>query len=378
MSALLEQLSHQGRLDAGRLEGFFQEHEFPLVEGQQVTFVYQGQAEAVNVRHWIHGLPSSQALRRWPGSHLWTLTMEIPEGSRVEYKLEIVQHGQRRWIQDPLNEKLAADPFGANSVVYGEGYQTPDWVQPQEDARQGKLVDHHLDSKIFHDRREFQIYLPARFRRTRRYPLVIVHDGHDYLKYANLKIVLDNLIHRLEIPPLIAAVTSSAARMREYAGIAEHGNYLVEELLPFVEDHYPLLQEPSDRCLMGASFGAIASLATAWRHPGVFGKLLLQSGSFAFTDIGEHDAGPAFDPVVEFMNSFRREPGKPADKMFMSCGTYEGLIYYNRSMAPFFQRTGMEVRFTEARDGHNWENWRDRLQEGLSWLFPGPLWMIYE
>ncbi len=28
--------------------------------------------------------------------------------------------------------------------------------------------------------------------------------------------------------------------------------------------------------------------------------------------------------------------------------------------------------------GHNWENWRDRLREGLSWLFPGPLWMVYE
>ena len=24
------------------------------------------------------------------------------------------------------------------------------------------------------------------------------------------------------------------------------------------------------------------------------------------------------------------------------------------------------------------ENWRDRLREGLSWLFPGPLWMVYE
>jgi len=28
----------------------------------------------------------------------------------------------------------------------------------------------------------------------------------------------------------------------------------------------------------------------------------------------------------------------------------------------------MEARSVEARDGHNWENWRDRLREGLSWL----------
>ena len=34
---------------------------------------------------------------------------------------------------------------------------------------------------------------------------------------------------------------------------------------------------------MGASFGAVASLAAAWRHQGFFGRLLLQSGSFVFT-----------------------------------------------------------------------------------------------
>ena len=39
---------------------------------------------------------------------------------------------------------------------------------------------------------------------------------------------------------------------------------------------------------------------------------------------------------------------------------------------------GEEVRFVESRDGHCWENWRDRLREGLSWLFPGPLWHVYE
>ena len=39
---------------------------------------------------------------------------------------------------------------------------------------------------------------------------------------------------------------------------------------------------------------------------------------------------------------------------------------------------GMTVRYVEARDGHNWENWRDRLREGLSWIFPGPQKLFYE
>ena len=107
-------------------------------------------------------------------------------------------------------------------------------------------------------------------------------------------------------------------------------------------------------------------------------RLALQSGSFAFSDIGEHRRGPALDPVASFVNGFRERPGKPADRVFLSCGTYESLIYENRSIVPLFQSSGMEVRYVEARDGHNWENWRDRLREGLSWLLPGPFLMVYE
>ena len=75
---------------------------------------------------------------------------------------------------------------------------------------------------------------------------------------------------------------------------------------------------------------------------------------------------------------FRARPGRPADRIFVSCGMYESLIYENRSLVPLLQSTGMDVRYVEARDGHNWENWRDRLRTAFSWLFPGPLWMVYE
>ena len=132
------------------------------------------------------------------------------------------------------------------------------------------------------------------------------------------------------------------------------------------------------RGLLGASFGAVAALSTAWRYPGKFGRLFLQSGSFAFTDIGPHSRGPAFDPVVEFVNGFRKNPIAVSEKIYLTCGVYESLIYENRSLLPILQGTGMEVKFVESRDGHNWENWRDTFRGGLSWLFPGPLWMVYE
>jgi enterochelin esterase family protein len=82
--------------------------------------------------------------------------------------------------------------------------------------------------------------------------------------------------------------------------------------------------------------------------------------------------------VVDFVNRYRREPAAVADRVFVSCGRHESLIYENRALVPLLQKTGMQVRYVEAPDGHNWENWRDRLRDGLSWLFPGPLWMVYE
>ena len=60
----------------------------------------------------------------------------------------------------------------------------------------------------------------------------------------------------------------------------------------------------------------------------------------------------------------------------------EGIDYtlelFTDTLYDALRQHGIEVRYEEVRDGHNWENWRDRLQSALTWLFPGPLWMIYE
>ncbi|HEX4386378.1 MAG TPA: alpha/beta hydrolase-fold protein [Myxococcales bacterium] len=365
--------------DPTKKQQFIADHRFPLVEGGSVTFVWFGEASGVSLRHWVFGLESSTALHRAPNSDLWFLTLEIPPASRVEYKLEIHRGGGSEWVEDPLNPNRARDPFGANSVLQTHGYDSPPWIKPDETARQGTLLRLAVESAAFGGVRTGHVYLPARFRKTRQYPLLVVHDGSDYINYASMKTVLDNLIHSLVIPDLIVAFTDSPDRLTEYASDERHARFLSEELLPYLGTRFPLLDKPQARCLMGASFGAVAAFSTAWRYPGKWGRLLLQSGSFAFTDIGKHNRrGPLFDRVVEFVNAYREKPTAVSERVFMSCGVFESLIYENRSMLPMLSATGMEVRLVESRDGHNWENWRDRLREGLSWVFPGPLLFIYE
>ncbi|MEX0708771.1 MAG: alpha/beta hydrolase-fold protein [Woeseia sp.] len=378
MNPALRKLLRKAPPATADIDAFVAAAEFPLIDGTDITFVYRGHADAVFLRCWIAGLDTAQPLQSLAGTDLWAATIELPRGSRIEYKFEVRLHGHRELVLDPLNKVIAHDPFGANSVCQAWGYERPEWTMHDPGVRQGAIDIRHITSDVFGDTRELQVYLPARFRKNRRYPLLIVHDGIDYLRYAELKTVLDNLISDLEIPPLIAVMTHSPDRLNEYAGDDRHARHLADELLPLIDAHYPLQDESRARGLMGASFGGVAALHAAWRNPGVFDRLLLQSGSFAFSDLGRHQRGPVFDPVVRFMNEFRENPGIPAEQIYMSCGIYESLIYENRSLVPRLQEQGIDVRFDEARDAHNWENWRDRLRNGLSTLFPGPVWMVYE
>ncbi|MCA9697213.1 MAG: hypothetical protein KC431_06795, partial [Myxococcales bacterium] len=343
---------------SSKIDKWLERYCIPLVEGKNATFVWRGEADEVRLRHFIFGLETSQPLTRVARTNLWYLDIEIPPRSRVEYKLEVRRGDRNEWIRDPFNPHLARDPFGANSVLQGAGYRIPEWTRHDPKARAGTLEPFSMRSKAFDAPRSGHIYLPARFRRTRQYPLLVIHDGSDYLKYAGMKTVLDNLIERLEIPALIAVFVDSPDRLKEYANHEPHARFLCEELVPRLAKRLPLIDTPRSRCLMGASFGGVASLSTAVRYPGFWGRLLLQSGSFAFTDIGHSHRGPVFNPVVEFMNAFREAPFAVSERVFVSCGVYESLIYENRSLVPLLDETGMQVRFVEARDGHNWENWR--------------------
>jgi enterochelin esterase family protein len=376
--ALLQLLEEAEGLTPQALDEFLAVHGSPVVEGTSVTFFWRGEADTVRLRHFVFGLPTAQRFTRLDGTDLWYLVFDVPRGSRFEYKIEVSRGGRRTLVRDPLNPRVAHDPFGSNSVCHAAGYETPEWIFADPEARPGTIEDVEVPSRFHGAPQRVRLYRPARFKSSRRYRVLVVFDGEDYLRYAGMKTVLDNLIHRYEIPPLVVAFTQSPDRMSDYAANPAHAAWVADELLPWLEANLPLRPRPADRGLLGASMGAVAALFSAWRNPGRFGRLLLQSGSFAFSDIEGESEIPKLGPVVAFVNDLRAAPVRLAERVFVSCGVYEGLIYHNRSLVPRLQEAGMEVRFVESRDGHNWENWRDRLRESLTWLFPGPIGFVYE
>jgi enterochelin esterase-like enzyme len=345
-------------------------HAMPVVDANSATFAIRADADAVYLRHRSNQWPRQVPLAKIPGADLWFVTMPIEPGARVQYQFELVRGQDGRRLNDPNNPLLSRSPVGDSSVCFGPGYVQPDWAGARTDTAPGQLVELRLHSQAQDRDNRVNIDLPAGFDLTARYPLLVVHDGGDYLGYAAMKAVLDNLIAAGDVAPLVAAFIYPGQRLIEYADDPRHATWVARELVPELETRYPLGRS-SGRCLMGASFGAIASLATAVRYPQAFSALLLQSGSFVYSDPAvNHGEGQSFVPVIAFVDSYRADPVRVADRCFISCGAYEDLIDANRGMLPVFQQTGMAINYLESLAGHSWDAWRDQLRDALSWIFP--------
>ncbi len=358
----------EGPPSADAIDAFLCANAMPLIEPGAATFLFQGEAQRVELLRWIHAGVDHNPFQRVPGTPLWLLRIAVENGGRFEYKLAVERAHGDDWILDPLNPDRAADPFGENSVCQTWGYERPGWSEPQG-APAGHIETIEVESQVFGETRRERVYLPASYSSATAHPLVVIHDGDDYMSYADLSVSLDNLIAAGDVPPLVAALVQTKDRMGEYPKGRRHARYLANELLPAMTGRYTIDQRPAGRVLLGASLGAVAALATAFRYPGVFGGLVLKSGSFILDDrklTGRQH--PVFHRVARLVRALRRAPQLPETRAFVSTGELEGLADDNRALADFLRDRGVDVLFQSAWDGHHWHNWRDQLRDGLMWV----------
>ena len=350
-----------------RIDAFLAQNAFPLVRPGEVVFAWHGRADRVELVRWIHAGGSRQAFHRMPGTDLWITRLAVEDGGRFEYKLAVGHDSHEELILDPLNRLRAGDPFGENSVCRTYGYERPDWTLPRG-APAGEVRPFEIDSTVFGQRRHEQIYLPHGYRADAPYPVVIIHDGQDYQNFADLSVSLDNLIADGVIPPILALLIQTQDRMGEYPGGRRHARYLVKDVMPVLTARYAVSADPADRVLLGASLGAVASISTAFRYPGVFGGLILKSGTFILDRSKlEGRTHPVFHRVARLVRALQRAPKLPQTRAFVSTGELEGLAEDNRALAEFLRKHGVDVLFKSAWDGHHWHNWRDQLRDGLVW-----------
>ena len=98
----------------------------------------------------------------------------------------------------------------------------------------GELLDLHLPSRALRRDAHVSLYIPSRMRRDRRMPLLVVHDGGDFLNFSSMGTVLDNLMLGRHVR-MRAGVFGSAI----YWGMAQReeiaNREVCEELIDFLK-----------------------------------------------------------------------------------------------------------------------------------------------
>lgn len=181
---------------------------------------------------------------------------------------------------------------------------------PQEGVPAGTVTKFQWnDSKIFpKTTREVAVYVPAAYDPSKPTAVMVFQDGHSYLNpkgEVRATVVMDNLIHRGEIPPIIGIFIDpghigerdpegpwkSNNRSVEYDTLSDaYAKFLLEEMLPEVGKTFNLTSDPDQRAICGVSSGGICAWTVAWERPDAFRKVVSMVGSF--TNIRGGDAYP--------------------------------------------------------------------------------------
>ncbi len=259
----------------------------------------------------------------------------------------------------------------------------------------GDLRLHEFRSRVFRNTRFLRVWLPPGYddaqNAGRFYPVFYLNDGQNLFESSTafggvewqVDETADRLIREGAVPPMIFVGMDNTGknRLREYMPYRSmqpmmmrvqgrhYPDFLMKEVMPFVEQTYRVATGPENTGLGGSSLGALIALYTAMVRPGVIGHLLLESPSLWASG----------RQAIRESRSVRIWP----ERIFLGVGTAEaGSAERSRSVVDDVRELAAVIRravLSESRlrllikdgAGHNEAAWAERFPEALRFLF-GP------
>jgi enterochelin esterase family protein len=267
---------------------------------------------------------------------------------------------------------------GKDDYKYG-----PD-SEVQKDVPQGEMLKHVVKSEVFKDTvRDVWIYVPAQYDGKEPACVMVFQDGVRF--YADRKgqfkvpTVLDNLIHKKEIPVTIAIFIDPGStdlkggkdgkpdfknRSFEYDTLSkDYATFLEKEILSEVGKQYKLRQDAKGRAICGISSGGICAFTVAWERPDLFGKVLSHVGSFTNIRGGDRYPGIVRKDKKKDIRVFLQDGSGDLDNQF---GNWP---LANQQMAAALKFKGYDYRFEYGDGAHNGKHGGAILPESLRWLW---------
>lgn len=378
------------------------------------TFLWRGNEATRNVRvHLLYRttLPNDYDLALLPGTDVWHTTIRLPSQGRFAYTLlvnrpslappDIDSPPQQKLIYfavsqaDPLNPRRCFDEPGSryealSPLVLPDAPPQP-WTQERPDVARGALRRVTFKSELLQDERYVSAYTPSGYSTgARPYGLLLVFDEQWYLSRVPTPTILDNLLADGKIPPLVAILIGNGpgdARSRQLPCHPLFADFMVKELIPWVQRHYNVTAEPGRTIIAGASYGGLAAAYVALRYPERFGNVLSQSGSYWWQPPVKPDRSNEFNPYREgnYIAALAIQRPKLALRFYLEAGTGEidrtgngrSILAANRHLRDVLLAKGYEVHYREFVGGHDFLSWRGTLADGLialsaGWAGAGP------
>jgi enterochelin esterase-like enzyme len=270
--------------------------------------------------------------------------------------------------------------FGDQKIGGGnlEVYTTPPEARKQPGIPEGKLIQQpKWTSKIFEGTtRDWWVYVPAQYKPETPACVMVFQDGQNAKNYVPT--VFDNLIAKGDMPVTVGVFISPGARADgrsnrsfEYDTLSDqYARFLLEEILPDVENSYKLRHDAASRAIGGISSGGICSFTVAWERPNEFSKVLSWVGSF--TNIA---SGPTLrEGGHNYQALIRKTPMKPI-RVFLQDGENDldnqhgNWPLANQTMAKSLAFAKYDFKFEWGHGFHSDRHGRAILPDSLRWLW---------
>ncbi|MCR9131443.1 MAG: alpha/beta hydrolase-fold protein [bacterium] len=360
-SALLERIEEVATSEQQALADSFltAQSNFPKIESDTVAlFMYKGNVSSVHIPGDANGWDSdAYPMQKIANTNVWYRLLSFESDARLDYKFVL---SGSNWILDPRNSQRVSGGFGPNSEVRMPEYIFPDEIVARDNVPKGVIDSFSFSSSVLNNSRTIRVYVPPNYNSDNSYPMMLFHDGSEFISLANAQNVFDNLIHDRKINPTIGVFVPPVDRSNEYAweDTDKFENFIVTELMPFLEDNYAISSDAAERGMIGPSYAALITAQIVYNNPEVFGNAALLSTAFWANNQSVYNQ-IINGPKVELT-------------WYIDWGTYEGsgITDYSPPFTAMLAEKEYPFKSNIWHDGHSWGNWRAHIDEALEFFFP--------
>jgi enterochelin esterase-like enzyme len=227
----------------------------------------------------------------------------------------------------------------------------------------------NLESSFLGESKEILVYLPNDYDENGKYPLLILHDGPDYFNLGRIATQATQMISDGEIVPvvMVAVPVVKERRTSEYSPAGSrngaHIRMVVDELLPYLRNTYPVSSSVDDLVIGGSSLGGTVSLHIALNHPEVCSNVLSQSGAFLEQTNEAILRSSSLQHLRIYQSIGLEETAVPTHM-----GTID-LVTRNREVYRHLKEKNARVRYVEAEGNHTWGFWQKDIPDALRFFF---------